>query len=272
MDLVGAFLWRVVGRVDRGLMARLLWARERRAGAPTLDLVDRLVGPSDVALDIGANFGQFTYRLAHLVGDDGHVYAFEPHPAQRENLARVEATRPNVTFHAVALSDAPGRAELVVPRVEGAPDLALATLEELPRDGEEADRVTVQVETLDHLLADRNGRVDFIKCDVEGHERAVLAGATGLLEADAPTMLVEIEQRHQRGDIRETFARLDELGYDGYAVRPEALVPVSEFDLERDQLRFVRAEPTAALMPRDYINDFLFVSRARSISLPVARG
>jgi hypothetical protein len=59
------------------------------------------------------------------------------------------------------------------------------------------------------------------------------------------------------------------MGYDGYAVRREGLAPVSEFDLERDQLRFVRAEPDATAMPPDYVNDFLFVSPRRSLDLPV---
>jgi FkbM family methyltransferase len=269
VDLVGALLWRVVRPIDHGLMARLVWLRERRAGAPALRLVDGLVRRGDVALDIGANFGQFTYRLSDLVGDEGQVHAFEPHPAQRDNLAGAERKRRNVTFHPVALSDSPGTAELAVPRVSGEPDLAMATLEDRSGGGRDVEHVSVRVETLDGLLADRSRPVDFIKCDVEGHERAVLAGAAGLLEADAPTMLIEIEQRHQEGDIRDTFAVLDELGYDGYAVRSDALAPTSDFDVEREQLAFVRADPEAALMPPGYVNDFLFVSRRRSVSLPV---
>lgn len=269
MDLVGALLWRVVRPIDHGLMARLVWLRERRAGAPSLRLVDGLVRRGDVALDIGANFGQFTYRLSHLVGDEGEVHAFEPHPAQSDNLTTAERKRGNVTFHAIALSNSPGSAELAVPRVSGEPDLAMATLEDRTGGGRDVDHVSVRVETLDGLLADRPRPVDFIKCDVEGHERAVLAGAAELLEADAPTMLIEIEQRHQEADIREMFTLLDELGYEGYAVRADALAPISDFDVEREQLAFVRADPEAALMPPGYVNDFLFVSRRRSLSLPV---
>jgi FkbM family methyltransferase len=269
VDLAGAILWRLVRPIDRGLMARLLWARERRAGNRALEVVDRLVRPGDVALDVGANFGLFAYRLARLVGPSGEVHAFEPHPAQRENLMKVEHTRPNVRFHAVALSARPGTAEMAVPRVDGRPDLALATLEQLPARTEETDRIEVRLETLDRMLGDRQRPVAFVKCDVEGHERAVLEGATELMEKDAPTLLVEIEQRHQRDDIGKTFRLLDEIGYDGYAVRREGLAPVSEFDLERDQLRFVRAEPDATAMPSDYVNDFLFVSRRRSLDLPL---
>lgn len=265
VDLAGAILWRVVRPIDRGLMARLWWTRERRSGDRALEVVDRVVRPGDVALDVGANFGFFSYRLARLVGPDGEVHAFEPHPEQRGNLTRIEATRANVRFHAVALSARPGNAALVVPRVDGRPDLALATLEQRPGD---TDRVDVPVETLDRMLADRPRSVAFVKCDVEGHERAVLEGAVELLEKDSPTLLMEIEQRHQADDIRSTFGLLDEIGYDGYAIRRDGLAPVAEFDTERDQLRFVRAEPDATAMPPDYVNDFLFVSRRRPVDLP----
>ena len=269
VDLVGAILWRVVRPIDHGLMAQLLWTRERRSGNRALEVVDRVVRPGDVALDVGANFGLFAYRLARLVGPNGEVHAFEPHPAQRDNLMKIEHTRPNVRFHAVALSARPGTTEMAVPRVNGRPDLALGTLEDLPARTEETDHVQVRVETLDRMLGDRRRPVAFVKCDVEGHERAVLEGAAELMEKDAPTLLVEIEQRHQHDDIAKTFRLLDEVGYDGYAIQREGLAPVSEFDLERDQLRFVRAEPNATAMPADYVNDFLFVSRRRSLDLPV---
>src|SRR5687768_4546875 len=107
VDLMGAVLWRVVRPIDPGLMARLWWARERRSGDRALAVVERVVRRGDVVLDVGANFGFFAYRLARLVGPEGEVHAFEPHPALRENLTRVEATRPNVRFHGVALSARP---------------------------------------------------------------------------------------------------------------------------------------------------------------------
>jgi len=269
VDLVGALLWRVVRPVNRPLMARLLWERERRTGDLELELVDRLVRRDAVVLDVGANFGQFTWRMAHLVGPGGYVHAFEPHPAHREELAGIATKRPNVTFHPVALSDRPGEAGLTVPRVDGEAKLALATLAPRAAGPDELEQVPVAVETLDRALAGRDRPVTFIKCDVEGHERAFLDGAREVLRDDQPTLLVEIEQRHQGRDVTETLALLDDLGYDGYALFGSALRPVAEFDVERDQLAYVRAEPGAAGMPAGYVNDFLFVSRARPIALPV---
>ena len=38
----------------------------------------KLVRPSSLVLDIGANIGAHTLRLANLVGSSGRVFAFEP--------------------------------------------------------------------------------------------------------------------------------------------------------------------------------------------------
>jgi FkbM family methyltransferase len=40
--------------------------------------------------------------------------------------------------------------------------------------------------------------VGFIKIDVEGHELAVINGATTLLTTQRPLLLIEIEARHHR--------------------------------------------------------------------------
>src|SRR4051812_5528651 len=44
----------------------------------TVGTLQYLVRPGDVVLDIGANVGSHTLRLAQFVGTAGRVYAFEP--------------------------------------------------------------------------------------------------------------------------------------------------------------------------------------------------
>ena len=43
-------------------------------------LLDTLLGEGDWALDIGANVGHYTMRMAELVGPSGRVIALEPVP------------------------------------------------------------------------------------------------------------------------------------------------------------------------------------------------
>lgn len=277
MDLRAAFLWRIVRPMSPSLHAQLLWEQGRRQGLVELMVVDELVSAGEVAVDVGANFGLFARRLARLVGRSGHVYLFEPYPHHHEQLGRF-AKSTHVTYLPLALSDHTGTAELKVPQLDGVGVESMATLEKDASPGEGFDesfeKVQVQVETFDRALACEPRPIGFVKCDVEGHELAFLRGGSGRLARDHPTLLLEIEQRHQRRDISETFALLDQAGYDGWVVRPDGLAPRETFDVERDQLAILRALPPTARVGMDYLNTFLFVSRGRPLppTLQAAKG
>lgn len=55
---------------------------------------------------------------------------------------------------------------------------------------------------LDDIIKDDVG---FIKIDVEGHELAVLKGATSLINRCRPVLLVECEERHSPGGTERLF-------------------------------------------------------------------
>ena len=103
--------------------------------------------------------------------------------------------------------------------------------------------------------------MSFIKCDVEGHELQLLAGAARTLDEGRPTLLVEIERRHAEGRMEETFAFLEEHGYDCCAIGPAGPMPLHDFDLERDQLAYLSDRFETGEMPRGYVHDFLFTPR-----------
>lgn len=73
-------------------------------------LWQQIVRPGDVVVDAGGNIGLFSLDFARLVGREGTVYAFEPHPFMFEllagNMALNVAT--NVKPYNAALGDAPG--------------------------------------------------------------------------------------------------------------------------------------------------------------------
>lgn len=241
------------------LAARVTWEIRRRRGEQALALAEALVRPGDVVLDVGANWGLFTARLSDLAGPRGQVHAFEPHPAHRRTLDGIARRRPGVVVvHPVALSDAPGEATLHIPIVDGRPVTALATLAGPPPAGAH-ERVQVPVRRLDDELAGLPKPVALVKCDVEGLERPVLAGAERTLRASLPALLIEIEQRHLADPIADTFAAIIDLGYEGYALVPGGLRELSEFDVERDQLRYLDGSPNPDGMPDAYVNDFLFL-------------
>jgi len=56
---------------------------------PELDLIPFAVQKGESVLDIGANYGLYTYHLSRAVGPSGRVYAFEPVPFTTATLRLV---------------------------------------------------------------------------------------------------------------------------------------------------------------------------------------
>jgi FkbM family methyltransferase len=232
--------------------ARLRLLKKVLRGDLVLRQIDANVPRDAVVVDVGANRGVYTLRMSRLVGPLGRVHAVEPFPPNVASLDAIAARQRNVVVHPVALSETAGARSLSVPVLDGRSVDALATLRAVEGD---CDHVDVPVARLDDIIGGDRDRVRFVKCDVEGHELAVLRGARRLLE-HRPVLLVEIEQR--QGDLDATFDLLSSAGYDGWAVTPAGLRPLAEFDVQRDQLDHLPGAPAGGPVTPDYVNNFLF--------------
>ncbi len=253
---VTALILRVAPRTAVRLFGRI----EARRPQSALVLLNRLLRPGDVAVDVGAHRGVFTDRMARLVGPTGHVHAFEPNPDSWRVLAAVKGRSRNISLHHVGLSDRAGTATLYRPRPKGVRIDAMSSL--IQHGDDESvhfDPVDVTIEVLDAALADEPRRIALIKVDVEGHELAVFRGADQVLERSRPAILVEIEQRHQSSDIRETFAHLEERGYAGWFVSATGLQPLATFDVRRHQLDLLGDGFEVGRPAPGYVSDFLFL-------------
>lgn len=164
-----------------------------------------LVGPGAVCVDVGAEFGLYTWTLAGLVGPRGHVHAVEPQPGPAAFVDAVRAVllAEHVSVHRTALGAVPGSGALSLPRrgllpVHGRAFLTTGA-DGLGSNAEFAhhDEVAVAVSTLDDLVADlRLDRLDLVKVDIEGAEATLLAGAGRTLERFRPALMLELEDRH----------------------------------------------------------------------------
>jgi FkbM family methyltransferase len=238
-----------------------VWSRQVKSGHLAAVLTDRFVGSGAVTVDVGASWGLFSYHLARRVGSTGTVLSYEPHPMNRVVLEKLAKKRPCVQFRPAAVSDEAGSAEMRVPVFGGRHVTAQSSIAH-GFDGQQGVRVdTVSVPTvrLDDELADTP--IDFIKIDVEGHEIAVLHGASKVLRKYLPPMLIEIEQRHLDHPITDVFAEIEELGYSLYFIDGPALRPIAEFDVARHQLSsLVPNEFTPFDMPHGYVCNFCAVA------------
>ena len=193
---------------------------------PEMVVLRHLLPLSACALDLGANFGLYTRFLAEAAGPSGSVHAVEPVPAMyevlRSNVRRLGLT--NVWTHAVAASDVMRTVLMTVPRyATGGSNFYEARLGGGVRAGQP---VLVSAAPLDDLFADLP-RIDVIKCDVEGHEPAVLAGAVKLIRRHHPAWLIEVSGDPDRsgsnaaGVVRQMRAAGYEVyRFDGRRLRP----------------------------------------------------
>jgi FkbM family methyltransferase len=159
-----------------------------------------MVRKGGTALDIGANIGIFSYRLAGLAK---RVVSFE---INDDLLAELKAWNPgNIEVVPKGLSSEAHEATLYIPVLNGKKLVGWASL--APGNCPDTnEHVTKRVETVTlDSLALRG--VTFIKMDVEGHELEVLRGAAETLKANQPVMMVEIRERNL-APVRELLGRL----------------------------------------------------------------
>jgi len=152
---------------------------------PEMACLERIGPCAGTAVDVGANYGPYSYFLARRYA---RVLAFEPNlPVARPLVAWAH---PAVTVHGVALSDTEGHATLHVPTLDGREMTGWASLDAGRLGAATATRaLDVPVRTLDSYGLDDVG---FMKIDVEGHELAVLRGARATLERCRPHLLLEL--------------------------------------------------------------------------------
>ncbi len=171
---------------------------------PEMDHLSRFVRSGDTVLDVGANTGLYTVLLSGLVGGDGKVHAFEPIPEMFEVLSYVTNALglSNVRLHNCADDHRSGMMRMVVPfDATGDKNYYLAHLE--TERGGAGEVLMVPATTVDALREQERSRVAFIKCDSEGSEALVLAGAGKVLESDRPVLMLEVCRQGDRTGEKE---------------------------------------------------------------------
>ncbi|MEM9284210.1 MAG: FkbM family methyltransferase [Verrucomicrobiota bacterium] len=230
------FIKSFINKLPQGWQERIRkWHYARKLRSATLEdeaelgVVELLVKPGQTVLDIGANFGLFTRFLSEAVGAKGHVFSFEPtndmfavleHNIQALNFA-------NVTASKLALSDAAGRSTIYIPRrADGTLNHYEASVELLEGMGDIVEDEIEQI-TLDQFCKARGiEAVDFIKCDVEGHELAVLAGGKNFFTSCRPPILLEVNEPLDDGGHGSQVRELVEaLGYTIHTCSGAKIVP-----------------------------------------------
>jgi FkbM family methyltransferase len=176
-----------------------------------VELLSERLRSGDTLLDVGANIGYMSIRLAKR--NSVKAVAIEPVPemfsALQANIARNDVASLVTPIQAAAM-DRPGTVHVTVDR---GPANHLSA--------EAPGSVAVPARRLDEL----DVAPTVIKCDVEGAELQALRGAEGLL-ASKPPLLVEVEERWTSRfgySPTDLFDYLSGFGYHAQMVLPTGL-------------------------------------------------
>lgn len=174
--------------------------------------LDRLLRPGMNCIDVGANFGFYTVRMAAAVRPGGRVFSFEPDAFSYSLLTRNCAenhVEDLVTAFPVACGDE--ETEVDIYRHPNPANFGGACVR---KSGQPAAPGTlagrVPLRRIDDSIP-AGVHIDLVKIDVEGYERAVLLGMKRLLSEERPVIVCEFNT--------------DTLGFEG-ADAPAALLDV----------------------------------------------
>ena len=226
--MVSSTLWTILGRRNLFRLGRFLSNEARLDTENDMacngeQLVQACVlehihaSPDSVVLDVGANVGMWSKRLAGSVHGDGgrvRVFAFEPCPETFETLGS------NVKRWGLAEHVHPQ--QMALSSVEGpltfyslGPNMGRNGLH--PQFGASPQAVTIAATTMDRWCQAHDvSSLTFVKIDAEGHDLEVLRGATEMLSKQRISML-QFEYNHcwiaSRHFLRDAFELLQPYGY-----------------------------------------------------------
>jgi FkbM family methyltransferase len=220
-----------------------------------ISLISHFVKPGDVVIDGGANMGTITMPMALMVGEEGHVHAFEPQEFVRYTLCGNVALNNlyNVTVYDRPLGSTDDKILYCVNKElknddgvyfydeEGQHFGGLELIEERRFDNDVALK-TISIDSLDLQ------RLDFMKLDVEGAEVAALKGAVKTIEKHQPIMILE----SMPWDAPKIVEYIRSIGYVHQAVRLKYFNPENWNGVEEDVLRD-ECNPKAPMMSSDMI-------------------
>lgn len=219
-----------------------------------------LLPENNVAVDVGANNGAYSYFFKTLTGS-ARVLAFEPLPGL---FRKLKTWFNDISLFNLALSNENGQATIRIPVIGDRLFESRAKLDNLTEENQSGLReLSIQTARLDDVLNNQAlERLDIIKIDIEGHELKAIEGARKSITKFHPWLLVEIESRHHGGTVDKAVAEICTLGYEVWFFDffNRRLKPMSEYRLTEMQDR--AKQNTFA-----YINNFLFMPTGKNAEI-----
>ncbi len=179
--------------------------------------------PVDLFIDVGANFGTHTLLFLHAGIE---CLSFEPNPEcspRFQDMCRLNDVQGTLVMK--ALGATPGEITLYVPNGE----TWRGSINRLPNKGELTE-LTVQMTTLDDVLAGVQAHRPLLKIDAEGAELDILQGGVRTFAELRP--LTIFETLPSGPARRELFTYFDSRGYEIFDLFKPDSTPLTIHDFE----------------------------------------
>ena len=180
------------------------------------------VKDEDIAWDIGANLGLYTKALSELVGKNGFVRAFEPHPKTFNNLKKI-LKNVNTKIHNIGFGDSKEKVRFS--------DLEDHTINSIVDTSYTGTYLEIEITTIDKVIVEKNWEApNIIKIDVEGFELDIMKGMSSTLyNKNLRFILIEIhhkimENRKIKNGAHQIQMLLENAGFDISWIDPSHLI------------------------------------------------
>lgn len=198
-------------------VSRGAWESVHRTYEPYLAVIlRRFLPPGGCFLDVGAHLGWWSLFAATRVGASGRVVSLEPSAAY-EQLAANAAPYPQITPLRVGAGATAGTATFFGQGASSSGSFveAVTAINQHHLAQTPITPTTVEIATVDEIVARHGLTVSLMKVDVEGFEGRVLDGAARLLAGGVPCVLeLHPRQLSLSGDSADAVsARLIDHGY-----------------------------------------------------------
>jgi FkbM family methyltransferase len=220
-------------------------------------LFEHLVRPNERCIDVGANIGVHTVRLAKLVGAKGNVIALEPDESLAHRIEHNADLNGLANTRVIQAAAAKTQEENVVLYRPGSADANKARASLLPHSYLTGPATKVPAVSLDKIV---EGPVALIKIDVEGTESAVVAGAADLIETYYPSIIFEYAPNLLVDGRDSPFEWLRSKGFETFGIRQKRHRLTGRGTLQLEQIaRLPNSMVNILAIPR------LNIARVRSL-------
>jgi len=190
-------------------------------------IISKFCNLGSIVMDIGANMGEWSLHMAKMVGGNGRVFCFEPIPSMVQALEKTIAINnfSQVSISECAISNKTGHSQFSIPfdkDNQAIPFWSRLVLGEEFATPKWIDNpwakvattktIEVQTTTLDRFTSEKSiTKLDFIKIDVEGHEKYVIEGGQKTLKTLKPAIILEAanEETADREIIADQLRKLN---------------------------------------------------------------